>query len=89
MKIDHTVDHYAALEIKNTANLDEIKKAYLRLAKLYHPDLNKGSESITKCKAINEAFSVLSDALKRSQYDTLRQTPRPTVSPAQKSKQDK
>jgi curved DNA-binding protein CbpA len=60
-------DYYKILELKQTAGLDEIKKAYRALSKRYHPDVNKNG--IEQFKAINEANSVLSDAVKRKVYD--------------------
>ncbi len=60
-------DYYKILELKQTANLEEIKKAYRALSKRYHPDINKNG--IEQFKAINEANSVLSDAVKRKAYD--------------------
>jgi curved DNA-binding protein CbpA len=60
-------DYYKILELKQTASLDEIKKAYRTLSKRYHPDVNK--HGIEQFKAINEANSVLSDAGKRKAYD--------------------
>lgn len=60
-------DYYKILELKQSASLVEIKKAYRALSKRYHPDLNK--HGIEQFKAINEANSVLSDPSKRKQYD--------------------
>lgn len=60
---------YETLEIKSDATEDEIKKAYRRLARKYHPDINKTPEAEEKFKEINAAYEVLSDKEKRSQYD--------------------
>jgi curved DNA-binding protein CbpA len=60
-------DYYKILELKQSASLDEIKKAYRTLSKRYHPDVNK--HGIEQFKAINEANSVLSDSVKRKAYD--------------------
>lgn len=63
-------DYYDVLGIKKTASKEEIKKAYKKLAKKYHPDLNKDNPaSVEKFKEINEAYSALSDDSKRSNYD--------------------
>jgi len=63
-------DYYKTLGVEKGASKEEIKKAYKKLAKKYHPDLNKGSaESEKKFKEINEAAGVLTDDQKRAQYD--------------------
>ncbi|MBS3133033.1 molecular chaperone DnaJ [Candidatus Woesearchaeota archaeon] len=62
-------DYYEALGVPRNASKADIKKAYLRLAKKYHPDLNKDSDASEKFKEINEAASVLGDDSKREQYD--------------------
>jgi len=62
-------DYYDVLGIARTASADEIKKAYRRLARQYHPDLNKEADAETKFKEINEAYEVLSDGDKRAMYD--------------------
>jgi len=60
-------DYYKILEIQPNASTEGIKKAYRRLSKLYHPDINpRGAEQF---KNINEANSILSDASKRKLYD--------------------
>ena len=62
-------DYYEILGVKKGASKEEIKKAYKKLAKKYHPDLNKDSGSADKFKEINEAAAVLGDDSKRKQYD--------------------
>ncbi len=63
-------DYYAILGVPKNASVDDIKKAYRRLARKYHPDLNPGDKSAeAKFKEITEANEVLSDVDKRSQYD--------------------
>ncbi len=63
-------DYYGILGVERKAALPEIKKAYRRLARKYHPDLNPGDKSSeAKFKEIQEAYSVLSDPKKRGQYD--------------------
>lgn len=60
---------YETLEVKENATADEIKKAYRKLARKYHPDVNKDPSAEEKFKEINAAYEVLSDPEKKSQYD--------------------
>ncbi|MEA3492806.1 MAG: molecular chaperone DnaJ [Candidatus Margulisiibacteriota bacterium] len=62
-------DFYEVLGVSKSSSADEIKRAYRKLARQYHPDVNKEAGSSEKFKEINEAYQVLSDPNKRSQYD--------------------
>ncbi len=65
-------DYYKVLGLSKDATQDQIKKAYRKLAKAYHPDANPGNkESEEKFKEINEAYEVLGDTEKRRKYDQL------------------
>lgn len=60
---------YKTLEISENATPEEIKKTYRKLARKYHPDVNKDKEAEEKFKEINAAYEILSDEKKRAQYD--------------------
>jgi curved DNA-binding protein len=63
-------DYYAILGVPKNASQDEVKKAFKKLARKFHPDVNKDPGAEDKFKEINEAYTVLSDAEKRKFYDT-------------------
>lgn len=62
-------DYYEVLEVSRTASAEEIKRSYRRLARKYHPDINKNGDAEERFKEINEANEVLSDADRRAAYD--------------------
>ena len=63
-------DYYEVLGIDRNASASEIKKAYRKLAKKYHPDTNPGDkEAEAKFKEVTEAYEILSDSEKKAQYD--------------------
>src|SRR5436190_15288203 len=62
-------DYYEALGVSKTASADEIRKAYKKLSRKYHPDANKDKDAPERFKQVQEAFDVLGDTEKRQQYD--------------------
>ncbi len=62
-------DYYEVLGVQKGANADEVKKAFRKLARQFHPDVNKEAEAEAKFKEVNEAYEVLSDEQKRAAYD--------------------
>lgn len=65
------IDYYAALEVERGATAEEIRKAYRRLARRYHPDVSKEPDAEERFKAISEANETLSDPDRREAYDQL------------------
>src|ERR1700680_3352174 len=64
-------DYYAVLGVPRDADQDAIRRAYRKLARKYHPDLNSDSDAEDRFKELGEAYEVLSDPDKRERYDRL------------------
>ena len=73
MNTSNHKDYYEELGVDTNASQQEIKEAYRKMAFQYHPDRNKDDPAASdKMKALNEAYAILSDTAKRSEYDLLR-----------------
>ncbi len=68
-------DYYKALGVSRDASADEIKKAFRKAARKYHPDVSPGADAVAKFKEVNEAYEVLKDPERRAAYDQLGQEP--------------
>ena len=67
-----TKDYYKILGVSQNCTEQELKSAYRKLARKFHPDVaGNSSEVVSKFKEINEAYEVLSDKVKRAEYDTI------------------
>src|SRR5215210_9131148 len=64
-------DYYATLGVDKKASADEIKKAYRKLARKYHPDVSKEKDAKEKFQDVSEAYETLKDTEKRAAYDQL------------------
>ena len=69
VKLCHKIDYYSVLGVNRNESDQNIKAAYFRLAKRYHPDYNESQNSASMFELISEAYEVLSDQKKRKNYD--------------------
>ena len=66
-------DHYAVLNLRSSASLADIKKAFRQQASIHHPDRNAAPEAAARFRSVQEAYDVLSDPARRKAYDDNRQ----------------
>jgi DnaJ-class molecular chaperone len=71
--MDYSVDYYKILQIDPSAEPESVKAAYSCLAEKYHPDKNKSPNTLTRMQEINDAYGIIGNDAKRSQYDQARQ----------------
>ena len=74
-------DYYDVLGVPSTASTDDIRRAFRQLALRYHPDVNRSPDAVDIFQAINAAYQVLSDPVKRAEYDGRRTDAAPTAMP--------
>ena len=76
--MNQILDHYQTLQVEPEASVEDIKQAFRKLAKQYHPDKNPGRETSSEqmFRRITTAYQVLSDEQRRVRYDLTRQRPR-------------
>ena len=67
---DYQRSHYSVLGVKADATPDEIRRAYRRLSKTHHPDVSGDPDSAARFREVNEAYRVLTDPERRSEYDS-------------------
>lgn len=82
------MNYYEVLGVSESASDEQIKEAYRRLAKQYHPDINKDSNAETKFKEINEAYEAIKDGDRRRQYDAERHFKRSNGGPGSRNPHD-
>lgn len=73
MNVRRMKDHYAALGLRSSATLADIKKAFRQQAAMHHPDRNSAPEAAARFRTVQQAYEVLSDPAQRKAYDDNRQ----------------
>lgn len=76
------IDHYALLGVRSDASAREIRRAYRRLARLHHPDVNPRPDGHRRFAELGHAYAILSDPSERARYDQSLRRPAPTNPPA-------